>query len=129
MSTEAQHPTTSHQLADKLLTLLQDHGGFRLVEVLHPTPGLTSLGAHSALVIVTADGTRFGLECTPFPTLRHEAVREYMGHQYQQLPEAEREKMNQAERETYGCTHPDTQPCFGKAPTTVRGVDGDPEGA
>lgn len=108
-----QHPTTSQELADKLLALLQDHGGFRLVEVLHPTPGLTSLGANSALVIMTQDGTRFGLECTPFPTLRHDAVRQ----------------MTPADREKYGCTHPEDEPCHGRRTATVREADAATEGA
>lgn len=68
MTTNPQVPTTSHELADKLYALLQDQGDFQHLEVMHPTDGLRSLGAHSALVLITQDGSRFGMEITPFPT-------------------------------------------------------------
>lgn len=68
MTTEPQLPTTSATLADRLLGLLGD-AGFKKVEVLHPSAGMTELGAHSALIIVTEDNERFGLEVNPFPRL------------------------------------------------------------
>jgi hypothetical protein len=66
VSIESELPTTSAKLANKLHRLLQDQGGFRKLEVLHPEDGLRELGAPSSLVIITADGVCFGLECTPF---------------------------------------------------------------